>query len=391
MDRTPTLTQARGTRLFGKKVLALVLAGGKGSRMGPLTEHRAKPALPFAGTYKLIDFALSNCVNSGIFDVWVLEEYELHTLNDHLSNGRPWDLDRTYGGLRVLPPYTGGPEAEEGGFASGNADAIYKQLPLLKDYAPDVLVVLSADHLYTLNLADVVEAHLRRKASITMVTTTVPPREDATRFGNVVLEANDRVKNFVYKPEKPVSDDITTEVFVYDVPTLVRTLERLEREQDDLEDFGHHLLPALVEEGQAYAYRFRGYWRDVGLPEAYLNAHLDLLAGRGVDLAQPDWPLYTLTLPRPPARIERGAVVENSLVAPGCRVAGTVRRCVLGPDVTVEAGATLDDCVLLGRTHVAAGVQLKRIIVDQDLDLPKNFQRLRTRGVEVLGAEQLKE
>lgn len=359
--QTPVLSQARGTRLLGQKVLVLVLAGGKGSRMGLLTQRRAKPVLPIAGTYRLIDFALSNCVNSGLTDVWVLESYELHTLNDHLGGGRPWDLDRTYGGLRVLPPVTG---PEGGGFAGGNADALYQQLPLIRQFAPDVLLVLSADHLYTLDFGPVLAEHLRRRAQVTMVTTAVPPQDEATRFGNVVLTRAGRVQRFAYKPAKPLSDTITTEVFLYDMPALDRTLTQLARQHNNLKDFGDYLLPALVQQGKAYSFPFQGYWRDVGIPQAYWQAHMDLLDNQGVNLAQPDWPLYTLTLPRPPARLAAGAQVADSLVAPGCHVAGTVRRSVLGPDVTVEAGAVLEECVLLGGTHVGPGVHLRRVVVD---------------------------
>jgi glucose-1-phosphate adenylyltransferase len=359
--QTPVLNQARGTHLHGQKVLVLVLAGGKGSRMGLLTQRRAKPVLPIAGTYRLIDFALSNCVNSGLTDVWVLESYALHTLNDHLGGGRPWDLDRTYGGLRVLPPATG---PEGGGFAGGNAAALHQQLPLIRQFAPDLLLVLSADHLYTLDFGPVIAEHLRRRAQVTMVTTPVPPQDEATRFGNVVLTRTGRVRRFAYKPAKPLSATITTEVFVYDMPTLDRTLTQLTEQHADLKDFGDYLLPALVKAGKAYAYPFQGYWRDVGIPQAYWQAHLDVLDNQGVPLAQPDWPLYTLALPRPPARLEAGAQVTDSLIAPGCRVAGTVRRSVLSPDVTVEAGAVLEECIVLAGSHIAAGAHLRRVIVD---------------------------
>lgn len=368
--QTPVSNQARGTRLHGQKVLALVLAGGEGSRMGLLTQRRAKPVLPVAGTYRLIDFALSNCVNSGLSDVWVIESYELHTLNDHLGGGRPWDLDRTYGGLRVLPPASG----HQGGFVGGNAAALYQQLPLIREFAPDVLLVLSADHLYTLDFGEVLAEHLRRKAHLTMVTVPVPPHDEATRFGNVLLSWAGRVTRFAYKPKRALSTTITTEVFLYDMPALERTLEQLHEQHTNLKDFGDYLLPALVKAGRAFAFPLPTYWRDVGLPQAYWQAHMDLLDGQGVALGQSDWPLYTLSLPRPPAHVVAGAQLENSLVSPGCRVAGTVRRSVLGPNVTVEAGAVLEECVLLGHTHVAAGVQLRRVLVDTGYDLPANLK-----------------
>lgn len=371
---------ARGTRMFGQKVLALILAGGKGSRLGALTAHRAKPALTFGGTYRLIDFALSNCVHSGLSDVWVIEEYEVHSLNDHLGGGRPWDLDRTHGGLQVLPPYKGG-AAGAGGFASGNADAIHLHANLIREYAPDVLLVLSADHIYKLDYGPVIERHLQTGAGVTMVTTTLPQGEDATRFGNVTTFKNGRVKRFDYKPEKPTSDQITTEVFVYDAPKLLATLDRIaaekkgarqkdagKKEDPDaahLGDFGDELIPNLVKAGEAYAYALGGYWLDVGLPGAYWQAHQDLLSGASVPLDDPEWPVLSSSVPRMPARLDAGADVDASLIAYGCHVQGRVRRSVLAPGVRVEPGAVVEDAVILRDVTVRAGGVVRRAIVDE--------------------------
>ena len=187
-----------------KKILALILAGGAGGRLGLLTEKRAKPVMPFAGFYRLIDFALSNCLHSGISDVWVIEQYELHTLNEHLSNGRPWDLDRTYGGLQVLPPFERDEKKskEKGGFAEGNADAIFRHLELIEEFAPDILIVLSADHVYKLDFRDALETHFEKKASLTMVTTRLPKGENASRFGVVETAKNGRVTRFRIQARK---------------------------------------------------------------------------------------------------------------------------------------------------------------------------------------------
>lgn len=360
----------RGSRILDKKVLALILAGGKGSRLGVLTRERAKPALTFGGTYRLIDFALSNVVHSGLSDVWVVEEYQLHSLNDHLTNGRPWDLDRTHGGLQVLPPYTGA--GEEGGFASGNADAIYIHRDLIRQYAPDVLLVLSADHIYTLDYAPVIREHLGRGAGVTMVTTPVPDGEDASRFGNVQADAEGRVTDFAYKPEDPQGDAITTEIFVYDAPLLLDTLERLHRKKpgdERLGDFGHELIPEFVAQGRAYAHPFDGYWLDVGLPQAYWRAHQDLLDGRSVALDDPQWPILTSSIPRMPARIRSSAEIHDALVSYGCEVAGTVRRTVLSPGVTVEPGAVVEDSVLLRDVTVRAGARVARALLDEGAEI----------------------
>ena len=185
--------------MLKEKVLALILAGGKGSRLGILTENRAKPVMPFGGSCRLIDFALSNCVNSGISDVWVIEQFELHSLNEHLSNGRPWDLDRTYGGLQVLPPFEDDKKKDDkGGFAEGNADAIVRHLDFIEEFNPDILLVLSADHVYKMDFRDAIETHLEKDASVTMVTTKLPAGESASRFGVVQAAKNGRITKFDY-------------------------------------------------------------------------------------------------------------------------------------------------------------------------------------------------
>ena len=350
------------------KILALILAGGKGSRLEVLTAQRAKPAMPFAGVYRLIDFSLSNCMHSGLSDVWVVEQYELHSLNEHLANGRPWDLDRTYGGLQVLPPYQRKSREEEGGFAQGNADAIYRHKSLIRELDPELLVVLSADHVYKLDYRDVIDRHRERKADVTLVTTRVP-HEQAGRFGVVEADGDGRVTGFEYKPEEPKSDLVTTEVFVYDTRTLLDTLDCLagngNGEESRLKDFGHELLPSLVEEGNVQEFRFEGYWRDVGTVESYWQAHRDLLDPEpGLVLDDPDWPILTYGTQRLPARIEGGARIVDSLIAPGCRIAGRVERSVLAPGVMVKGGAEVRDSILLDGTVVEKGATVVRAILD---------------------------
>jgi glucose-1-phosphate adenylyltransferase len=306
--------------------------------MGPLTEHRAKPALPFAGLYRLIDFPLSNCANSGITDVWVLQQFQPHSLEDHLANGRPWDLDRSFGGLLLLQPFTGG---EEEGFAEGNADALWRHRRLIAEFGADVVLVLSADAVYTLDYREVIDSHLERDADVTMVTTEVD--EDAGRFGVVTAGDDGQVTSFDYKPDSPQSNVVATEVFAYRPSALLETLESLAGGDEPLEDFGDALLPRLVDAGRAYAFPLQGYWRDVGTPESYWQAHQDLLDGAGLDLDDLDRRIMTRAGRRPPALVEAGAVVERSLLSPACRVAGRVVRSVLSPGVVVEAGAIVEE------------------------------------------------
>lgn len=346
------------------QVLALVLAGGEGGRLAPLTDERAKPVTPFAGSYRLIDFPLSNCVHSGVNDVWVIQQYEPHELTKQLANGRPWDLDRTHGGLRILHPYLGDSES---GWYEGNADAIYRNRKVIADEDPDVLLVLSADHVYKLDYADVVADLLESGAAVTMVTTTVP-KEDASRYGVVEVDGDGKVREFEYKPDDPKSGVVTTEVFAYDARRLLQTLDELADEGDSsgLSDFGHELLPRLVDEGSARGFELDGYWRDVGTIESYWDAHMDLLeAEPRLTLDDPAWPILTTGLQRSPARVEASATLDGVLVAAGAQVRGTVVRSVLAPGVVVERGAEVRDAILLHDSYVGAGARVTRAILDE--------------------------
>ena len=363
------------------KVLALIMAGGAGSRLEALTARRAKPVLPYAGVYHLIDFPLSNCMHSEIADVWVIEQYQPLSLNEHLANGRPWDLDRTYGGLRLLQPYQG-PGDGESGWHQGNADAIYKNRRAIRQFDPEIVLVLSADHVYQLDYRPLIERHREWGADVTMVTTRVP-LEEAGRFGTVQVDGEGRVTGFEYKPDSPRSDVVTTEVFVYHGRKLLDTLEALAAEAESgaegrqggepgqrdgvsLEDFGDVLLPRMVDRGRAYEHRFDGYWRDVGTIGSYWQAHMDLLAADPrLRLDDPSWPLLTRGVQRSPARVHASARIDDSLISPGCTVRGRVVSSVLGPGVAVEEGATVRHAVLLGDCTVGAGATIDCAIVDE--------------------------
>jgi glucose-1-phosphate adenylyltransferase len=347
------------------RVLALVLAGGEGGRLAPLTNERAKPALPFAGIYRLIDFPLSNCLHSGIADVWVIQQYEPHELEEQLAGGRPWDLDRTRGGLRTLHPYLGDSES---GWYEGNADAIYRNRAVIAAHDPDVLLVLSADHVYKLDYADVVADQRETGAAVTMVTTNVAT-DEASRYGVVRVDREGVVREFEYKPDAPAGDLVATEVFAYDAKALLRALDKLaeEGESSGLGDFGHKLIPRLVDEGAARAFRLDGYWRDVGTIDGYWQAHMELLEPEPrFRLDDPAWPILTAGPQRPPARIEASATIDGSLVAAGARVRGTVVRSVVGPGVVVEERAEVRDAILLHDSYVGARAHVTRAILDAE-------------------------
>ncbi|MBA2619768.1 MAG: glucose-1-phosphate adenylyltransferase [Acidobacteria bacterium] len=380
------------------KVLALILAGGKGGRLGILTDEKAKPVVPFGGAYRLIDFALSNCVHSRIADVWVVEQYQLHSLNEHLSNGRPWDLDRTRGGLLVLPPFEN--ETAKDGFAQGNADAIYRHLDFIENFALDVLLVLSADHVYKMDFRDAVQTHLEKKASVTIVTTKLPEGEpSASRFGVVKANKNGRITQFNYKPEKPESDLITTEIFVYDAKILIETLKKLKKENGQLKDYGDELLPRLVEKGQAFEHRLDGYWRDVGTIESYYGAQMDLLDEKTkIFFDDERWQVFTLAEQRIPAFVSSKATVKNCLVAGGAKVYGSANRSILSSGVSVETGATVIDSIVLPNAIIERGANLKRTIVDTDVRVTKErakklaaMQKMNKNGIFIVGKRKIQD
>jgi len=347
------------------RALVVVLAGGAGGRLELLTKERAKPAVPFAGTHRLIDFPLSNCHNAGLHDVWVSQQFNPISLSDHLANGRPWDLDRTSGGLLILQPRLGHDERE--GFQHGTADALWRNAPLIRQFAPEALVVLSADAVYVMDYGALVEEHMESGADATIVTTEVEP-EDAGRYGVVEVDG-DRVRGYAYKPDEPRGNLVANEVFVFRPDAALEALEA--EDAEDLEDLGDSVLPKLVDAGGAREHRLERYWRDVGTVPAYWEAHMELLEPEPpIDLDDPDWPVVThATSHRASARVHGGASVEAGLLAPGSRVAGAVQRSVIGRGAVVEEGADVRDSVVLPGAVVRAGATVRRAILDDRVEV----------------------
>jgi len=350
------------------RTLALVLAGGKGSRLESLTTYRAKPAVPFGGHHRLVDVSLSNCLHSSIADVWVSVQYNPVSLVEHLANGRPWDLDRNVGGLMVLHPRQG---AGRAGFASGTADGLWRNADLIRRQDVQALVVVSADAVYRLDYDAVIDAHMDSGATVTMVTTKVP-REDAGRYG-VVQVQDGRVTDYELKPDEPRSDLVCNEVFVFDPGPTLDLLDELAEDADEekgLQDLGHGLLPALVDRGVAREFRFEGYWRDVGTLQAYHDAHMDLLGEEPkFVLDEQSWPLLTRGGRRAPSRLLPGARFDDVLLSPANEVGGHVVHSVLSPGVVVESGAEVRDSVLLHDVVVRAGAKVQNAIIDADAEI----------------------
>jgi glucose-1-phosphate adenylyltransferase len=354
------------------RILAIIQAGGAGGRMDVLTRERAKPALPFAGVYQLVDFPLSNLTHSGITDVWLSVQYQGGTLEDEVANGRPWDLDRNQGGLRLLMPQEGTGTDEEDGFARGNADELFRIRDQIRAADPEVVIVLSADHVYRFDYMDAVETHRAKAAELTIVTTEVS-RDLATQHATIESDDTGRVTGFAYKPEQPATTTVATEIFLYSPDVLVKVVEELHTEltgdaeagDTGLGDYGESLVPRLVDRGRAYTHALPGYWRDLGQPHLYLAAHQDLLTDDGEYLfADPSWPFLTRQPQRVAARLDAGCDVEDSLVSPGARVSGVVRRSVLGPGVVVREGAFVTDSVIFADTVVDEGAQVSWSIID---------------------------
>ncbi|GAA1482254.1 glucose-1-phosphate adenylyltransferase family protein [Gordonia sinesedis] len=355
--------------------LALVLAGGQGSRMDVLTRERAKPALPLAGSFQLIDVSMSNLRHSGIEDVWLAVQYQARSLDDSVANGRPWDLDRTHGGFRLLPPQEGESPVEDG-FATGNADQLFRLRNEIAAHPAREVIVLSADHIYTCDLSEVLDTHRRKEAGCTIVTYDLGAQlgiDQAANHATVQSNRLGRVTDFAYKPEEPATGVVATEIFVYDAQLLVDTLGDLHREldgtledEDDsgLGDFGEHLIPRLVDQGLAYEHRIEGYWRDLGRPSMYLAAHRDLARDDQGVLNRSDWPLLTRQIPAAPARLTAGARVDDAMISGGCEVDGDVRRSVLGPRVRVAAGASVRDSVIFADCEIGADAVVEATIMD---------------------------
>ncbi len=347
-----------------KNCVAMLLAGGQGSRLGILTKNVAKPAVPYGGKYRIIDFPLSNCTNSGIDVVGVLTQYQPLELNAYIGSGAPWDLDLTNGGVFVLPPYQKGKSGE---WYRGTANAIYQNMAFIEQYSPEYVLILSGDHIYKMDYNAMLNFHVRHGADATIAVREVPWAE-ASRFGIMNTDADDRIVEFEEKPKNPKSNKASMGVYIFTWAKLRQYLIADEENKKSSNDFGKNIIPAMLADHQVMcAYNFEGYWKDVGTIESLWEANMDLLATpMPIDLHDKKWRIYARNPGMAPHYIAKGATVSDSLIAEGSEVFGTVKHSVLFAGVTVEEGANVQDSVVMPGAVIHRGAVVRRAILAEN-------------------------
>ena len=376
-----------------KECVAMLLAGGQGSRLGVLTQNIAKPAVPYGGKYRIIDFPLSNCANSGIDTVGVLTQYSPLELNDYIGSGKPWDLDRADGGVHVLSPYQNINGAD---WYKGTANAIYQNIPFIKRYNPKYVLILSGDHIYKMDYRKMIAEHEKAGADCTIAVIEVP-MEEASRFGIMNCNPDGSIYEFEEKPAKPKSNLASMGIYVFNWESLKVYLEKDEADPDSSNDFGKNIIPAMLGDGKKLqSYRFADYWKDVGTIDSLWESNLDLLNPKvELDLSDPGWRIYSRSPSAPPQYIGESAELQNSLVTEGCEVEGKVDFSILFENVKVEKGATITDSIIMPGARVEEGATVQYAIIAENVTVkknavvgerPENCSNLEKWGVCVVGA-----
>lgn len=374
-------------------VVAMLLAGGQGSRLGVLTKSVAKPAVPYGGNYRIIDFPLSNCVNSGIYTVGVLTQYQPLVLNDYLGNGHPWDLDRLNGGVHILSPYEAIGGAE---WYKGTANAIYQNIPFIEKYDPKYVVILSGDHIYKMDYSKMIEFHEKNNADCTIAVLEVP-WEEASRFGILATDENDKIYEFAEKPAEPKSNKASMGVYVFSWDKLKKYLTEDEADENSSNDFGKNIIPNMLNDGQRmFAFPFKGYWKDVGTIDSLWEANLDIINPNvDLDLSDTSWRIYSRTPDAPPHYIGENAHIENSSISEGCDIDGTVEYSVVSSKVTVEKDAEVRFSVIMPGAVIKKGAKVyysivaEGAVIEEDAQIgaiPEDLEDPSTWGVAVVGS-----
>ncbi|MCC5911152.1 MAG: glucose-1-phosphate adenylyltransferase [Clostridiaceae bacterium] len=350
--------------LLKQECVAMLLAGGQGSRLGLLTKNIAKPAIPFGGKYRIIDFTLSNCSNSGIYTVGVLTQYEPLILNSYIGVGSPWDLDKKDAGITVLPPYV---KNDGGEWYKGTANAVYQNMDFIDHHEPKYVIVLSGDHIYKMDYSLMLDYHKEKNADVTISVIQVPWKE-TSRFGIMNTNEEGRIVEFQEKPEKAISNLASMGVYIFNWEKLKKHLIEDEKDKNSSNDFGKNVIPKMLrEEERLFAYAFDGYWKDVGTIESFWEANMDLLLEEPpLDVFDRDWVFYSVNPSQPPQYIGGSGSIDNSLISDGCQIFGEVNNTVVFPGVHVEKGAIIKDSIIMSNVHVGAGAFIEKAIVGED-------------------------
>ena len=353
-----------------KECIAMLLAGGQGSRLYALTQKLAKPAVPFGGKYRIIDFPLSNCINSGIDTVGVLTQYQPLVLNEYIGNGQPWDLDRLYGGVHVLPPYQ---TATGSDWYKGTANAIYQNINFIDRYDPEYVLILSGDHIYKMDYSRMIEAHKKNGADCTIAVLEVP-WEEASRFGIMTADETGAVVKFTEKPKQPDSNLASMGIYVFTWSKLRSYLIADEADPASSNDFGKNIIPSMLAAGERmFTYAFDGYWKDVGTIDSLWDANMDLLnPKKPLDLWSKEWKIYSRTRALPPHYVSAEAHVDNSMITEGCVVEGDVENSVLFAGVTVKKGAVIDSSILMPGCVIEEGAVVRYSIIAENVVVKKD-------------------
>ena len=371
-----------------KECVAMLLAGGQGSRLYALTKSTAKPAVTFGGKYRIIDFPLSNCINAGIDTVGVLTQYQPLVLNDYVGNGLPWDLDRTYGGVKILPPYQGQKKAD---WYKGTANAIYQNLAFINQYDPEYVIILSGDHIYRMDYDAMLRYHKKKDAACTIAVLEVPI-EEASRFGILTTHDDGQIYKFTEKPKEPDSTKASMGIYIFNKKALEQYLIADEADENSSNDFGKNIIPNMLNAGERmFAFPFEGYWKDVGTIDSLWQANMDLL-GDNPEFSMNEeskGKIFSRTTVSPPQFVGKGAMILNSIITDGCKINGTVINSVLSSGVTVEAGAVVKDSVIMANTYIGKDATVDYSILDENItveaDAKVGESKESAKGIAVIG------
>ena len=369
------------------EMLALVLAGGQGTRLGKLTQSIAKPAVQFGGRYRIIDFALSNCTNSGIHNVGVITQYQPLALNSHIGNGSSWGLDGIDSGATILQPYS----ATEGNrWFEGTSHAIYQNIDYIDSINPEYVLILSGDHIYKMDYDDMLQTHKENMASLTVAVIYVPLKE-ASRFGIMNTDSNDRIVEFEEKPEHPKSTKASMGIYIFNWKRLREVLVNAEKNHVDMSDFGKNVIPAYLEAGdRVYTYNFDGYWKDVGTIESLWEANMEYIGDdNALNSRDRSWKIYSKNLIAPPNYIAKEAVVKDSLIVDGCFVSGKVTHSILSTNVQVKAGAEITDSFVMSGAIIGPGAKINRAIIGEGAVIGENVVIDGSEEVQVVGYNEV--